>query len=114
MADRAVVRRGVVEALVYFGGAAGMAILAALVWVLLGERQFLDALGLCLLVAGGLVCVGTLNAFSRFGTADAMAALGRGPEGGGESSGQVLTGVGLALLVGAPLLAAGTLVQYLA
>ena len=109
-----VVRRGVVEALIYFAGAAAVAVAAALVWAALGERGFLDALWLCLLIAGGLVCVGTLNAFSRFGSADAMAALGRAPEGGGESSGRVLTGVGLALLVGAPLLAAGTLVQYLA
>jgi hypothetical protein len=79
----------------------------------MGDRTFLGALGLCLLIVGAVVCVGTLSAFSRFGSADAMAFVGRAPAGGGESSGRVLTGIGLALLVGGPLLIAGTAVQYM-
>ena len=113
MADRTVLRRGAFEAAVYFLGGVVVAVVAAVAWSVLGDRTFLGALGLCLLVVGAAVCFGTLSAFSRFGTADAMAALGRAPEGGGEPTTRVLTGIGLALLVGGPLLLAGTAVQYM-
>lgn len=113
MADRTVLRRGAVEATVYFLGGVVVAVVAAVAWSVLGDRTFLGALGLCLLVVGAVVCFGTLSAFSRFGTVDAMAFLGRAPEGGGEPTTRVLTGMGLALLVGGPLLIAGTAVQYM-
>ena len=114
MAERAVVRRGIAEALGNFVGAAAAAAVAALVWSLVSDRAFLDALWLCLLIVGGLACVGTLNVLHRAETMDFRAMLGRAPEGNGEQGGRVLTGVGLALLVGVPLLAAGTLVEWLA
>ena len=113
MAERTVLLRGLVEAAVYFAGAVVVAVVAAVAWSGLGDRSLIGALGLCLLVVGAAVCFGTLSAFSRFGTSDAMASFGRAPEGGGESPARVLTGIGLALLVGGPLLIAGTIVQYL-
>ena len=88
--------------------------MAALVWSVFGERTFLDALWLCLLIVGGVVCLGALNILNRGGSMDARAALGHGPEGVGDPGGQPLTGFGFALLVGAPLLLAGTLVEILA
>jgi hypothetical protein len=102
--------KGLLEALVFLVLSAAVAAVIAGLWIGFGDGAFVTRFGICLVVVGALVAITGGLAFSRMGSADAFAWLGRGPERAtDDDGGRVLTGVGIFLFVSVPLVIAGGL-----
>jgi hypothetical protein len=101
------VLKGLLEALVLIIAAAVIAAIAAVVWINIGDGSYISRLGICLLVLGGLFGLAGGLVLTQAGSSDTFAWFGRGPERGDAGGGTVLTNIGIALFVGAPLLIAG-------
>jgi hypothetical protein len=106
--------KGLLEALVLVVIAAVAAAVAAGMWTAAGDGTFVSRFGICLVGAGALVAVTGGLGFTRMGSADAYAWLGKGPERQtGDGGGRVLTGIGIFLFVTLPLVIAGGLLASL-
>lgn len=103
------VLRGLREALVLFVIAVVVVAAAAAVWVALAGGEFTSRFGLAAVVAGGLLGVTGDLTLSRIGMLDARAVFGLPPERETGGGGWVLTGVGIFLFVGLPLVVVGVL-----
>ncbi|MBM7495293.1 hypothetical protein JOD64_006515 [Micromonospora luteifusca] len=101
--------RGLREALLLLVIAVAVAALAAGVWVWLGGGAYTVRLGMGLMVVGALLGVTGDLTLSRIGTMEARAVFGSGPELEAAGGGRVLTGVGIFLFVGLPLILLGVL-----
>ena len=101
--------RGLREAAFLLAVAAAVAAAAATVWVAGWSGGFVSRFGICLIVIGVALTISGDVALGRAATADALAWLGRAPERAGpdDGGGRVLTGVGIFLFVGVPLVAVG-------
>jgi hypothetical protein len=97
------VLKGLLEALVLIVVAAVVAAIGAVVWISVGEGSFISRLGMCLLVLGALF--GVAGVLSQASSSDIFDWFG--PERDDAGGGRVLTGIGIALFVGAPLIIAG-------
>ncbi|MFC0508832.1 hypothetical protein [Micromonospora costi] len=101
------VLRGLREALVLLVIALVVIAVAAAVWVAVAGGGFASRFGVVSLVVGGLVGVTGDLTLSRIGMLDARAAFGLPPERETGGGGRVLTGVGIFLFVGLPLVVVG-------
>lgn len=101
--------RGLREAGFLLVLALGAAAVASTVWVLVGSGDFLNRFGICLIVAGVAVAISGDVVLGRAATSDTMAWFGKGPERAGpdDGGGRVLTGIGIFLFVGVPLVVIG-------
>ena len=88
-----------------------VALVAAGVWVAAAGGSFPDRLGWTMLAVGGVVILCAPALLTRVGSADGFAFLGKGPEMGLQDAGgtQHLTGTGVSILIGVPLLVVGGL-----
>ncbi|MEU8261818.1 hypothetical protein AB0C02_14505 [Micromonospora sp. NPDC048999] len=101
------VLRGLREALVLFVIALVVVAVAAGVWVAVSGGEFVTRLGIALVIVGGLLGVTGDLTLSRVGMLGARATFGLAPERETGGGGRVLTGVGIFLFVGLPLVVAG-------
>ncbi|NYH41207.1 hypothetical protein HNR22_000934 [Micromonospora jinlongensis] len=101
--------RGLREALVLFVIAALVVAVAAALWVAVAGGDYTSRFGIALMVAGALSGVTGDLTLSRMGMLDARATFGVAPEREEAGGGRVLTGVGIFLFVGLPLILAGVL-----
>lgn len=103
-----IVVNGLVEAMRWLAGLVLLSAACAGAWVAVRGGPYGPRLGWALMGVGGIILIGGPGMLTRHGGADGFAFLGRGPEMGDGDSGS-LTGTGLALLVGLPLLIGGGL-----
>ncbi|MEU3456942.1 hypothetical protein ABZ671_25575 [Micromonospora sp. NPDC006766] len=101
------VLKGLREALVLFVIALVVVAVAAGVWVAVSGGEFVTRFGIALVVVGGLLGVTGDLTLSRVGMLGARATFGLAPERETGGGGRVLTGVGIFLFVGLPLVVAG-------
>jgi hypothetical protein len=101
------VLRGLWEAAVLLVIALVVVAVAAGVWVAVSGGDFVDRLGVALIAVGALLGVTNDLTLSRIGMLDARSAFGLPPEQDSAGGGRVLTGVGVFLFVGLPLVVAG-------
>jgi hypothetical protein len=76
-------------------------------WVAVSGGDFVNRLGIALIAVGALLGVTNDLTLSRIGMLDARSAFGLAPEQETGGGGRVLTGVGVFLFVGLPLVAVG-------
>ncbi|MFG2054643.1 hypothetical protein ACGFI9_11500 [Micromonospora sp. NPDC048930] len=103
------VLKGLREAGVLFVIALVVVAVAAGAWVAVAGGDFVNRFGVALVVVGALLGVTGDLTLSRIGMLDARATFGLAPEQETGGGGRVLTGVGIFLFVGLPLVAAGVL-----
>ncbi|MFJ6166760.1 hypothetical protein ACIQH6_16705 [Micromonospora orduensis] len=101
--------RGLREALVLFVIAVLVVAAAVALWVVVAGGDYTSRLGVALIVVGALFGVTGDLTLSRIGMLDARSAFGVPPEREEAGGGRVLTGVGIFLFVGLPLILAGVL-----
>jgi hypothetical protein len=101
------VLKGLLEAVVLIIAATAVAAVAAVLWIIVGDGSYISRLGFCLLLIGALLSVAGGLVLSQANSSDTFAWFGHGPERGDAGGGRVLTGIGIALFVGAPLIIAG-------
>lgn len=101
------VLKGLREALVLFVIALVLVAVAAGVWVAVSGGEFVTRFGIALVVVGALLGVTGDLTLSRVGMLGARAAFGLAPEQETGGGGRVLTGVGIFLFVGLPLVVVG-------
>ncbi|MGR6319280.1 hypothetical protein Q2K19_29545 [Micromonospora soli] len=101
------VLRGLREALVLFVIAVVAVAIAAGLWVAVSGGDYVHRFGIALVVIGALLGVTGDLTLSRVGMLGARAAFGLAPERETAGGGRVLTGVGIFLFVGLPLVVAG-------
>jgi hypothetical protein len=99
--------RGLREAPVLFVIALVVVAAAAGLWVALSGGDFAYRFGIALVVVGGLLGVTGDLTLSRVGMLGARATFGAAPEREAAGEGRVLTGIGIFLFVGLPLMAVG-------
>src|SRR3954454_6783544 len=100
-------QRGLRQAAIFLGASAVVAAAGAGVWTAIGGGSYRVALGVALMVLGGLLSLTGSNAISRTGSMDAFAFLGMAPESQDPDSGEGLTSIGVFLFVALPLLVGG-------
>ncbi|MFF5054982.1 hypothetical protein ACFY1S_17550 [Micromonospora sp. NPDC000663] len=103
------VLRGLREAFVLFVIAVLVVAVAAALWVAVAGGDFANRLGIALIVVGALSGVTGDLTLSRIGMLDARSAFGVAPEREEAGGARVLTGVGIFLFVGLPLILVGVL-----
>ncbi|MET8090603.1 hypothetical protein [Micromonospora sp. NPDC005220] len=103
------VLRGLREALLLFVVVGALVAVAAMVWVAVAGGDYTARLGIGLVVVGGLLGITGDLTLSRIGMLGPRATFGVGPEQETASGGRVLTGVGIFLFVGLPLIVVGVL-----
>ncbi|MCZ7374471.1 hypothetical protein [Micromonospora sp. WMMC250] len=101
------VLRGLREALLLFVVIG--AVVAAMIWVAVDGGDYVARLGIGLVVVGGLIGMTGDLTLSRISMLGARATFGAAPERETTGGGRVLTGVGIFLFVGLPLIAVGVL-----
>ncbi|MFG1866517.1 hypothetical protein [Micromonospora arborensis] len=101
--------RGLREALLLLVIAVAVVTSAAGVWVWVAGGEYTVRLGMGLMVVGALLGVTGDLTLSRIGMMGARATFGSAPEREAASGGRVLTGVGIFLFVGLPLIVLGVL-----
>ncbi|MET8348361.1 MULTISPECIES: hypothetical protein [unclassified Micromonospora] len=101
--------RGLREALLLFLIAAVLVGAAAAVWVAVDGGDYTGRLGIALMVVGALFGVTGDLTLSRIGMLGPRATFGLAPEREEAGGGRVLTGVGIFLFVGLPLILVGVL-----
>ncbi|WP_406069881.1 hypothetical protein [Micromonospora sp. NBC_01638] len=101
------VLKGLREALVLLVIALVVVAVAAGVWVAVSGGEFATRLGIALVVVGALLGVTGDLTLSRVGMLGARATFGLAPEQETGGGGRVLTGVGIFLFVGLPLVVVG-------
>ncbi|MEH1165924.1 hypothetical protein V6V47_11120 [Micromonospora sp. CPCC 205539] len=101
--------RGLREALMLFVIAAVVVAVAAGVWVAVAGGDYVVRLGMALMVVGALLGVTGDLTLSRIGMMGPRATFGVAPEREEAGGGRVLTGVGIFLFVGLPLIVVGAL-----
>ncbi|MDO3705309.1 hypothetical protein Q3W71_26915 [Micromonospora sp. C28SCA-DRY-2] len=101
--------RGLREALVLFVVALVVVAAAAGIWVAVAGGDFVTRFGIALVVVGALLGVTGDLTLSRIGMLDARTTFGLAPEQETGGGGRVLTGVGIFLFVGLPLIVVGVL-----
>ncbi|MFC4020084.1 hypothetical protein ACFOW4_19355 [Micromonospora sp. GCM10011542] len=101
--------RGLREALLLFVIALVLVALAAAIWVAVAGGDFVGRLGIALMVVGALLGVTGDLTLSRIGMLGARSTFGVAPEREEAGGGRVLTGVGIFLFVGLPLMLVGIL-----
>ncbi|MCG5442581.1 hypothetical protein NIE79_000362 [Micromonospora sp. NIE79] len=103
------VLRGLREALLLFAVIGALAAVAAMIWVAVAGGAYTARLGIGLVVVGGLIGMTGDLTLSRIGMLGPRATFGVAPERDTASGGRVLTGVGIFLFVGLPLIVVGVL-----
>lgn len=103
------VLRGLREALLLFVVVGAVVAVAAMTWVAVAGGDYTARLGIGLVVVGGLLGMTGDLTLSRIGMLGPRATFGAGPERETAGGGRVLTGVGIFLFVGLPLIAVGVL-----
>ncbi|KAB1917678.1 hypothetical protein F8280_29215 [Micromonospora noduli] len=101
--------RGLREALLLFVIAGVLVAVAAGIWVAVAGGEYTTRLGIALIVVGGLLGVTGDLTMSRIGMLGPRAIFGAAGERETAGSGRVLTGVGIFLFVGLPLIVVGVL-----
>ncbi|MFG1893913.1 hypothetical protein ACGFIP_07860 [Micromonospora zamorensis] len=101
--------RGLREALLLFVIAGVLVAVAAAIWVAVAGGEYTTRLGIALIVVGGLLGVTGDLTMSRIGMLGPRAIFGAASERETASGGRVLTGVGIFLFVGLPLIVVGAL-----
>ncbi|RLP85465.1 hypothetical protein EAD89_24020 [Micromonospora sp. BL4] len=101
--------RGLREALMLFLIATVLVAAAAAVWVAVDGGDYTSRLGIALMVVGALFGVTGDLTLSRIGMLGPRATFGLAPEREEAGGGRVLTGVGIFLFVGLPLMLIGIL-----
>ncbi|MEV4659474.1 hypothetical protein [Micromonospora sp. NPDC049301] len=101
--------RGLREALLLFVIAAVLVAVAAAVWVAVAGGDYTARLGIALMVVGALLGVTGDLTLSQIGMLGPRATFGLAPEREEAGGGRVLTGVGIFLFVGLPLILVGVL-----
>ncbi|RLP96567.1 hypothetical protein [Micromonospora sp. CV4] len=101
--------RGLREALMLFLIATVLVAAAAAVWVAVDGGDYISRLGIALMVVGALFGVTGDLTLSRIGMLGPRATFGLAPEREEAGGGRVLTGVGIFLFVGLPLMLIGIL-----
>ena len=99
--------RGLREALLLFGIALVLVAVAAAIWVAVDGGDYTGRFGIALMVVGALFGVTGDLTLSRIGMMGARATFGAAPEREEAGGGRVLTGVGIFLFVGLPLILVG-------
>ncbi|MFF5174552.1 hypothetical protein ACFY3U_18215 [Micromonospora sp. NPDC000089] len=99
--------RGLREALVLFAVAVLLLAVVVGVWVAVSGGDFVHRLGIACMIVGALVGMTGDLTLSRIETMPARSVFGLAPEREGAGDGRVLTGVGIFLFVGLPLMAVG-------
>jgi len=99
--------RGLRQAALMILAGAAIGLVAAAVWVSLGDTGYRRAAGLCLMVLAGVLALTGGSVVSRTSTVEARAFLGRGPDREDPASGEGLTAAGVLLFVSLPLLVLG-------
>jgi hypothetical protein len=105
--------KGLLEASAMLVVTAVIAAISALSWMMINGGEFAGRMGSCLVLLGvGLAITGN-SGFSRMGSSQAFAWFGLGPEVGSVHAGgtRLLTGIGLFVLVSAPLMAIGAMLS---
>ncbi|MFD2765045.1 hypothetical protein [Micromonospora eburnea] len=103
------VLKGLREALVLFVIALVLVAIVAGIWVAVSGGEFVTRLGFALIVVGALLGVTGDLTLSRVGMLGARSAFGLAPEQETGGGGRILTGVGVFLFVGLPLVVVGVL-----
>ncbi|RAO39600.1 hypothetical protein PSN13_00625 [Micromonospora saelicesensis] len=101
--------RGLREALLLFVIAGVLVAVAAAIWVAVAGGEYTTRLGIALIVVGGLLGVTGDLTMSRIGMLGPRAIFGAAGERETAGGGRVLTGVGIFLFVGLPLIVVGAL-----
>ncbi|MFE9693793.1 hypothetical protein [Micromonospora sp. NPDC005806] len=101
--------RGLREALVLFLIAVVLIAVVVGLWVAVDGGDFPHRLGVACMVVGALIGMTGDLTLSRLETMPARTVFGLPPEREGAGGGRVLTGVGIFLFVGVPLIVAGVL-----
>ncbi len=101
--------RGLREAFLLFVIAGVLVAVAAAIWVAIAGGAYTNRLGIGLVVVGGLIGVTGDLTLSRVGMLGPRATFGAAPERETADGGRVLTGVGIFLFVGLPLVVVGVL-----
>ncbi|MGC4799027.1 MULTISPECIES: hypothetical protein [Micromonospora] len=101
--------RGLREALLLFVIAGVLVAVAAGIWVAVAGGEYTTRLGIALIVVGGLLGVTGDLTMSRIGMLGPRAIFGAAGERETAGGGRVLTGVGIFLFVGLPLIVVGVL-----
>lgn len=101
------VLKGLREALVLLVIALVVVAIAAGVWVAISGGAFVTRFGIALVVVGALLGVTGDLTLSRVGMLGARSVFGLAPERETGAGGRVLTGVGIFLFVGLPLVVLG-------
>ncbi|SCL45606.1 hypothetical protein GA0070606_0803 [Micromonospora citrea] len=99
--------RGLREALVLFVIALVVVAASAGIWVAVAGGDFRYRFGVALVVVGTLLGVTSDLTLSRIGMLDARTIFGLAPERESGGGGRVLTGIGVFLFVGLPLVIVG-------
>jgi hypothetical protein len=99
--------RGLREALLLFVIALVLVAAAAAIWVAVDGGDYIGRFGIALMVVGALLGVTGDLTLSRIGMLGARSTFGVAPEREEAGGGRVLTGVGIFLFVGLPLMLAG-------
>jgi hypothetical protein len=103
------VLRGLREAFLLLVVVGAVVALAAMIWVAVAGGDYTARLGIGLVVVGGLLGVTGDLTLSRIAMLGPRATFGAGPERETAGGGRVLTGVGIFLFVGLPLIVVGVL-----
>jgi hypothetical protein len=103
------VLRGLREAALLFVVIGAVVALATMIWVAVDGGDYVARLGIGLVVAGGLIGMTGDLTLSRISMLGARATFGAAPERETAGGGRVLTGVGIFLFVGLPLMVVGVL-----
>ncbi|MEV0429004.1 hypothetical protein [Micromonospora sp. NPDC050495] len=101
--------RGLREALVLFVVAVALVAAIVGVWVAVDGGEFEHRLGVACMVVGALIGMTGDLTLSRIETMPARSVFGLAPEREGAGDGRVLTGAGIFLFVGVPLIGLGAL-----
>ncbi|MEU7975083.1 hypothetical protein AB0B48_23880 [Micromonospora sp. NPDC049089] len=103
------VLRGLREAVLLFVVVGALVAVAAMIWVAVAGGDYAARLGIGLIVVGGLIGMTGDLTMSRIGMLGPRATFGAAPERETAGGGRVLTGVGVFLFVGLPLVVVGVL-----
>ncbi|MEW2431886.1 hypothetical protein AB0877_28075 [Micromonospora sp. NPDC047644] len=103
------VLRGLREAVLLFAAIGALVAVAAMIWVAVAGGDYTARLGIGLVVVGGLIGMTGDLTLSRISMLGARATFGAEPERETAGGGRVLTGVGIFLFVGLPLVVVGVL-----
>ncbi|MET7950571.1 hypothetical protein [Micromonospora sp. NPDC005324] len=101
--------RGLREAFLILVITGAVVAVAAAIWVATAGGAYTNRLGIGLVVVGGLIGVTGDLTLSRMGMLGPRATFGAAPEREAADGGRVLTGVGIFLFVGLPMIVVGVL-----